>query len=89
MIGGRPNQALYFIGYTADEALYLDPHRTQKSGSVGDKTEDSGKELDDTYHRQYASRLPFNQLDTSMAVVSQTISTNHAYQYTNANESLF
>lgn len=23
MIGGRPNRALYFIGYVGDEALYL------------------------------------------------------------------
>ena len=29
VIGGRPNHALYMMGYVGDEVIYLDPHVTQ------------------------------------------------------------
>lgn len=69
MVGGRPNQALYFIGYVGDEALYLDPHTTQKCGSIGDKTASSEIELDETYHQKYAARINFKNMDPSLALV--------------------
>lgn len=69
MIGGRPNQALYFIGYVGDEALYLDPHTTQKSGSVGSKSNESEIEMDETFHNKFALRIPFSAMDPSSAVV--------------------
>lgn len=69
MIGGRPNQALYFLGYVGDEVLYLDPHTTQRSGSVGKKTSDDEIEYDATYHRKYAGRIPFSGMDPSLAIV--------------------
>uniref|UniRef100_A0AAG5DAA0 Cysteine protease n=1 Tax=Anopheles atroparvus TaxID=41427 RepID=A0AAG5DAA0_ANOAO len=68
MIGGRPNQALYFIGYVGDEALFLDPHTVQRVGSVGDKREPIGQELDETFHQRYASRIRFASMDPSLAV---------------------
>lgn len=70
LVGGRPNQAHYFIGYVGDEALYLDPHSTQKSGSVGDKSTTNGIEMDLTYHQKYASRINFDRMDPSLALVS-------------------
>lgn len=30
IIGGRPNHALYLVGYTDDDIIYLDPHSTQQ-----------------------------------------------------------
>jgi cysteine protease ATG4 len=30
IIGGRPNHALYLVGYTGDDIIYLDPHNTQR-----------------------------------------------------------
>lgn len=30
IIGGRPNHALYLIGYTENDIIYLDPHSTQQ-----------------------------------------------------------
>jgi cysteine protease ATG4 len=30
IIGGRPNHALYLVGYTDDDIIYLDPHNTQQ-----------------------------------------------------------
>lgn len=70
MIGGRPNQALYFIGYVGDEALFLDPHTTQKHGSVGEKNASSEIELDESYHQKYAARINFKNMDPSLAIVS-------------------
>ena len=70
IVGGRPNQALYFIGYVGDEALYLDPHTTQKSGSVGDKLSQNEVDLDDTYHQRFAARINFKNMDPSVALVS-------------------
>lgn len=37
VIGGKPNQALYFIGYVGEEVLYLDPHTVQRTGNIGEK----------------------------------------------------
>ncbi|XP_055387232.1 cysteine protease ATG4B [Condylostylus longicornis] len=68
MIGGKPNQALYFIGYVEDEVIFLDPHYTQRSGSVGTKTSQNEIELDETYHQKYAQRIQFNQMDPSIAL---------------------
>lgn len=69
MIGGRPNQALYFIGYVGDEALYLDPHTTQATGSVGDKSTPEEMESDETFHQKYAGRIGFKTMDPSLALV--------------------
>ncbi|KAJ6647449.1 Cysteine protease ATG4B [Pseudolycoriella hygida] len=68
MIGGRPNRALYFIGYVGDEALYLDPHTTQRSGSIGDKSAESEIEMDETFHQKYAARISFIDMDPSLAL---------------------
>ncbi|XP_055598506.1 cysteine protease ATG4B-like [Uranotaenia lowii] len=68
MIGGRPNQALYFIGYVGNETLYLDPHTVQRSGSIGTKIEQDERELDETFHQKYARRINFSAMDPSLAV---------------------
>lgn len=69
IIGGRPNQALYFIGYVGDDILYLDPHTvTQRSGSVGRKEEPAEIEMDETYHQRFAGRMAFASMDPSIAV---------------------
>lgn len=69
IIGGRPNQALYFFGYVGDDQiLYLDPHTCQKSGSIGNKETQSEIETDETYHQRYAGRMAFTSMDPSIAV---------------------
>lgn len=70
MIGGRPNQALYFIGYADDDVLFLDPHTTQRSGSVGNKSSQTEMEFDETFHQKYAGKLNFQNMDPSLAIVS-------------------
>lgn len=68
IIGGRPNQALYFIGYVDDDILYLDPHTCQRSGSVGSKESQTEIEMDETYHHRFAGRMTFASMDPSIAV---------------------
>lgn len=68
IIGGRPNQALYFFGFVDDDILYLDPHTCQKSGSIGNKETQAEIEVDETYHQRTAGRLAFTSMDPSIAV---------------------
>lgn len=68
IIGGRPNQALYFIGYVEDEALYLDPHTVQRSGSINAKENQNEVEMDETFHNKTAGRMNFTSMDPSIAV---------------------
>lgn len=68
VIGGKPNLALYFIGYVGNEVIYLDPHNTQRSGSIDSKESSDQIELDLTYHCKYASRMNISQMDPSIAV---------------------
>lgn len=68
IIGGRPNQALYFFGFVDDDILYLDPHVTQRSGSVGGKETQNEVELDETFHQRTAGRMAFRSMDPSIAV---------------------
>ncbi|XP_053977745.1 cysteine protease ATG4B isoform X2 [Hylaeus anthracinus] len=62
IIGGKPNYALYIIGYVGNEIIYLDPHTTQRSGSVEDS------EMDATYHCKSANRIPITGIDPSVAL---------------------
>ncbi|XP_064455357.1 cysteine protease ATG4B-like isoform X3 [Ornithodoros turicata] len=62
-IGGKPNHALYFIGVSGDELVFLDPHTTQL---VCDLDEECC--TDETYHCPYASRMDIGQLDPSVAL---------------------
>lgn len=68
VIGGKPNLALYFIGCVGDEVIYLDPHTTQRAGSVDGKSTGEQIELDSTYHCKYASRINILSMDPSVAV---------------------
>ncbi|KAL7648308.1 UNVERIFIED_CONTAM: hypothetical protein RMT77_000214 [Armadillidium vulgare] len=68
IIGGKPNHALYFIGFMGEEIIYLDPHTTQEAGKLGEKKTSEAKELDLTYHCSHAQRMPFEYLDPSLSV---------------------
>lgn len=68
IIGGRPNQALYFFGYIGNDILYHDPHVCQRSGSVGRKQTQVEVELDETYHKRSPGRMAFTSMDPSIAV---------------------
>nr|ACO15144.1 Cysteine protease ATG4B [Caligus clemensi] len=66
VIGGRPNHALYFIGYVDNELIYLDPHiSTQSASSTVDTF---GGPQDQTHHTERAYRMDFKDLDPSLSL---------------------
>lgn len=64
MIGGKPSQALYFIGYVGDDVVFLDPHVTQNFIDFEDEEQFS----DETYHPETCSRINFQSMDPSLAL---------------------
>lgn len=58
------------LGYVGDEALYLDPHTTQKCGKIGDKATPNEFDVDSSYHQKYAERINFEKIDPSLAMVN-------------------
>ena len=42
IIGGRPNHALYLVGYTEDDIIYLDPHTTQQYVDLDERSPSRG-----------------------------------------------
>ncbi|XP_068524490.1 cysteine protease ATG4A-like [Anas acuta] len=66
-LGGKPNNAYYFIGFLGNELIYLDPHTTQ---SFVD-SEENGTVDDESFHCQEAPhRMKIMNLDPSVALVS-------------------
>lgn len=56
--------------FLGDEVIYLDPHTTQRSGTVENKINEEEIEMDATYHCKSASRIPITGMDPSVALVS-------------------
>eukprot|EP00347_Sterkiella_histriomuscorum_P008343 403345460 len=65
IMGGRPNQALYFVGTQKTDLICLDPHLVQDT--VLNQEELSNVELNQTYHCDQAKKLSMTKLDTSLA----------------------
>ncbi|CAJ0944995.1 unnamed protein product, partial [Ranitomeya imitator] len=64
-LGGKPNNAYYFIGFSGDELIYLDPHTTQ----MFVESEEAGTVQDHTYHCQKnPNRMKILNLDPSVAL---------------------
>ena len=71
VIGGRPNHALYLIGYMEDQVVYLDPHTTQPAGvAVGRKETDEEVQADARFHTRRPATMEMARLDPSLALVS-------------------
>lgn len=68
IMGGRPNHALFFIGYAENEVLYLDPHTVQPAVTIGSKIYSTEEAADETYHIQKPGRMNFLAMDPSVAV---------------------
>ena len=73
VIGGRPNHALFYVGYSCDDLICLDPHVTQDAVTVGTKSCEDEEEADATYHTEMFYRWHMDQLDPSIALVSVLI----------------
>lgn len=68
IIGGKPNHAYYFIGFTNENNLvFLDPHTTQPTTAFNTKDE-IDIDLDKSYHCGMPSRMSFSLLDPSLAL---------------------
>ncbi|KAJ6657419.1 hypothetical protein lerEdw1_002478 [Lerista edwardsae] len=64
-LGGKPNNAYYFIGFLGNELIYLDPHTTQ----VFVDSEEDGTVDDRSFHCQQAPhRMKIMNLDPSVAL---------------------
>lgn len=48
---------------------FSDPHTTQRSGTIGDKSTEMEVEMDETFHQKYAARINFKEMDPSLALV--------------------
>jgi len=71
VIGGRPNHALYMLGYVGDEVVYLDPHITQMNAPVSEwceKRTDEQMNAGATYHSTRANRINIQHLDPSLSL---------------------
>ncbi|XP_060612197.2 cysteine protease ATG4A isoform X1 [Anolis sagrei] len=64
-LGGKPNNAYYFIGFLGNELIYLDPHTTQLFVDF----EENGTVDDRSFHCQQAPhRMKIMNLDPSVAL---------------------
>ncbi|KAM6057127.1 cysteine protease ATG4A isoform 1-T1 [Theristicus caerulescens] len=64
-LGGKPNNAYYFIGFLGNELIYLDPHTTQTFVD----SEENGTVDDQSFHCQHAPhRMKIMNLDPSVAL---------------------
>jgi cysteine protease ATG4 len=68
IIGGRPNHALYFVGFSRNELIYLDPHTTQPMTDLDEFSGDESFCDDNSYHCRTACRMDIGQLDPSISL---------------------
>lgn len=68
IIGGKPNHALYFVGYVNNELIYLDPHKTQPTVDLDELAPLDSFCNDLSYHCKTANRMDFHLMDPSIAL---------------------
>ena len=63
IVGGKPNQSLWFVAFQDDHVMYFDPHLVQDSLDVEGDTFDPR-----SYHWRYPQKMLFRDMDPSLAV---------------------
>jgi len=61
IIGGRPRQSLYFVGYQDEDVFFLDPHIVRSCTKAEDCTPES-------YHSSIPQKMPIENIDPSLAI---------------------
>ncbi|PRP85058.1 glycoside hydrolase family 43 protein [Planoprotostelium fungivorum] len=62
IVGGRPKQSLYFVGFQGDELIYLDPHVVRPSVKPEDEF------VLQNYHCTIPQKMSIEQMDPSLCV---------------------
>jgi cysteine protease ATG4 len=62
IIGGKPKQSFWFVGYQDEHLIYLDPHIVQES------VQPNTKFSDETYHCSVPQKIHISEVDPSLAV---------------------
>lgn len=65
IIGGRPSQALYFVGSQKQDLLLLDPH--QVTDSLPANNEDALRYGHLSYHTNLIRKINLSKIDTTLA----------------------
>lgn len=64
MAGGRPNSALYFVGFREGQLLYLDPHHTRPAIKSAEPTEEDVQ----TYQCASLGQIALGSIDPCFVV---------------------
>lgn len=67
-VGGKPNQAYYFVGHSDDSLVFLDPHTTQQTVKLPECGSSCFCFDDSTYHCESPRRMQISKLDPSLAL---------------------
>lgn len=62
IIGGKPKQSFYFVGFQDDHLIYLDPHVVQEVVRPDQEF------TNDTYHCRAPQKIHFSDVDPSLAI---------------------
>lgn len=63
IVGGKPNQSLWFVAFQDDFAMYFDPHLVQPTVDMDEEPFESR-----SYHWKYPQKMHFKDVDPSMAI---------------------
>jgi len=62
IIGGKPKQSFWFVGYQDEHLVFLDPHIVQES------VQSNTKFSDETYHCSVPQKIHISEVDPSLAI---------------------
>jgi len=67
-VGGKPNQAFYFLGFSDKSLVFLDPHTTQNIPEIPACSKENKFFDDSSYHCDFPRKILFDDIDPSLAL---------------------